>query len=97
MKEKLKKKYNPAKQPCRQETEDCFARNRRGNCDVLTDTGYPCGECPFYKSEHVSEDECLMTYERLVVLGRTDLIGKYEICDQGLSGSWTVGTGRRRK
>lgn len=51
MKENRKKKYNPAKQPCRQEPgmEDCFARNHAGNCAVLTDTGYPCGECPFYK------------------------------------------------
>ena len=98
MKDKLKKKYNPAKQPCRQgpEREDCFARNRVGNCDVLTDTGYPCGRCPFYKPETVLEDECLMTYERLIVLERADLIGKYEMRDRGLSGSWTAGTGRRR-
>ena len=97
MKEKLKKKYNPSKQPCRQEREDCFARNRVGNCDVLTDTGYPCGRCPFYKPEAVFENECLMTYERLVVLERVDLIGKYELRDRGLSGSWTAGTGKHRK
>ena len=39
-----------------------------GNCSVLTDTGYPCGKCPFYKPAEVFEDECLASYERLVVL-----------------------------
>lgn len=99
MKERMRKKYRPAKQPCWQEDEidDCFALNRFGNCDVLTDTEYPCGKCPFYKSRKVFEDECRHSYRRLIALERMDLICKYEIRDQGLSGSWQESCGRRRR
>ena len=94
---KVRKKYKVTKQACRQdpETEECFARNRRGNCDVLTDTEFPCMKCPFYKPRRVFEGECRLSYERLIVLERADLIAKYEMRDDGLSGSWTVKGGKR--
>ena len=91
MKNAEKKYSSPRKRRCRQEAEreDCFARNRIGNCMALADTDYPCCGCPFYKSGKDFERECRRTYRRLTVLERTDLIVKYEMRDDGLSGSWT--------
>ena len=79
MKDHLRKKWNPAMQPCRQVMADCFARNRRGNCSLLVDTDYPCGSCPFYKTEKMLQEEGRNTYNRLVRIGRVDLILKYRV------------------
>ncbi len=94
--EKLKKKYRPGKQPCRQDAgmEDCVCRNKAGNCNALTEP-YPCGECPFYKPRRVFSEECMVTYERLTVLHRVDLIEKYGLRDSGLTGCW-MESGHRR-
>ena len=93
----MNRKYVP-KGRCVQvyESEECFGRNRVGNCSALDRPDYPCGACPFYKPERVFRQECMETYSRLTALGRTDLIMKYEIRDYGLSGSWT-GKGRLRR
>ncbi len=94
----LRKKHNPAKQPCRQDAgrADCFALNKIGNCNVLTETEYPCGECPFYKPQEVFDNECMEAYDRLEALGRNDLIAKYQLRDRGLIGCWTVKIVHRR-
>ena len=70
----------PPMQRCRQtpEMEDCFARNKIGNCKALEDTNYPCGKCPFYKPREVLEAEVRRSRRRLIAIGRMDLIARYE-------------------
>lgn len=92
-----RRKYVP-KGMCVQasEKEECFGRNRVGNCSVLENPDYPCGACPFYKPARTFRKECMETYSRLTVLDRMDLIMKYEIRDHGLTGSWLDKGGSRR-
>lgn len=68
-------------QRCRQkpEQEDCFARNRMGNCRALEVPDYPCGKCPFYKPADVQREERKLVYARLMRMERMDLIIKYGV------------------
>lgn len=54
----------------------CFA-NRKGLCNALSDTDFGMRRCPFYKNCDDAMAESLDALQRLVDLGRFDLIEKY--------------------
>lgn len=54
----------------------CFA-NREGYCDALTDTDFGMRRCPFYKTMEDAISDQLDALQRLVEMGRFDLIEKY--------------------
>lgn len=56
---------------------DCFA-NRSGRCRVLTDTAFGDKTCPFYKTEGQASEERAKAQDRLVAIGRQDLIAYYQ-------------------
>ena len=64
---------------CRFERDECHAC-REGKCMVLMDTDF--GEnvtvCPFYRSKDDNLRESAMCINRLIRIGRTDLIEKYQ-------------------
>lgn len=55
---------------------DCFA-NRRGRCRALTDTAFGGKGCPFYKTEAQASKGRAKAQDRLVAIGRQDLIAYY--------------------
>ena len=63
---------------CSFEKEDCHAY-RDGTCDALTDTEFGAErmECPFYRSRDDNIRESSECMNRLLRIGRTDLIEKY--------------------
>ena len=54
----------------------CFA-NREGFCDALSDTDFGMRRCPFYKTVEDAISDQLDALQRLVDMGRFDLIEKY--------------------
>ena len=64
---------------CRFEHEECHAF-REGKCMVLVDTdfGEEVADCPFYRSKDDNLRESAMCINRLIRIGRTDLIEKYQ-------------------
>lgn len=64
---------------CRFEREECHAF-REGKCMVLMDTdfGENVADCPFYRSKGDNLRESAMCINRLIRIGRTDLIEKYQ-------------------
>ena len=64
---------------CRFEREKCHAF-REGKCMVLMDTdfGENVADCPFYRSKEDNLRESAMCINRLIRIGRTDLIEKYQ-------------------
>ena len=54
----------------------CFA-NRKGFCDALSDTDFGTRSCPFYKTVEDAVSDQLDALQRLVDMGRFDLIEKY--------------------
>ena len=54
----------------------CFA-NRDGSCDALSDTDFGMRRCPFYKTVEDAISDQLDALQRLVDMGRFDLIEKY--------------------
>ena len=65
---------------------DCF-RNKCGMyCDLLDD--YPSKEpCPFYKTDAEAENGYIAAHNRLLDMGRLDLIRKYEY-NSARKGQW---------
>lgn len=63
---------------CRFEREDCHAWED-GRCAALTDTdfGTDVTDCPFYRSKQDNLRENTACLNRLIRMGRTDLIDKY--------------------
>lgn len=57
---------------------DCFA-NKDGVCVCLGDNDFHGKDCPFYKTPARNEADRQKSYERLVQLGRTDLIEMYKV------------------
>lgn len=55
---------------------DCFA-NRSGRCRALTDTNFTAKACPFYKTVAQASDDRAKSQDRLVAIGRQDLIAYY--------------------
>lgn len=60
----------------------CCLRDRRRRCSVLTDNDFGGRECPFFKTAAQRDAEEERNYQRLVALGRDDLILKYHIDEQ---------------
>lgn len=58
--------------PCDAYT-DCFA-NKGGRCIALNDTNFKERDCPFYKTEEEHRVSRRRSYERLLLLGRRDLL-----------------------
>ena len=57
---------------------DCAAMNSRGRCVALKDIDYgPDKPCPFYKTADQKAAENAKTRDRLVSIGRADLLAKY--------------------
>ena len=54
----------------------CFA-NREGFCEALSDTDFGMRRCPFYKTVEDAISDQLDALQRLVDMGRFDLIEKY--------------------
>lgn len=57
------------------ETE-CFANKCGVFCDILTE--YVKHPCPFYKTREQNEEDQIAAHNRLLKLGRKDLINKFE-------------------
>ena len=57
---------------------DCFA-NKDGVCICLGDNDFHGKYCPFYKATAQNDAGRKKSYERLVQLGRTDLIEMYKV------------------
>ena len=75
-----KRGYRQAEPPeCQFEREECHAY-KEGNCMVLmaTDFGEDVADCPFYRSKEENLCESAMCINRLIRIGRTDLIDKYQ-------------------
>ena len=62
---------------CRRAETDCTARSRLGRCNALANANFKGRPCPFYKSREQQEQEHQITYERLIVLERYDLLETY--------------------
>ena len=64
---------------CRFEREECHAY-RNGMCIALQDTDFGEGvaNCPFYRSKDDNLRESASCINRLIRIGRTDLIEKYQ-------------------
>ena len=54
----------------------CFA-NRSGRCRALSDTDFGGKACPFYKTEAQAAEDRAKAQDRLVAIGRQDLIAYY--------------------
>ena len=61
--------------PCNQ-MPGCRA-NHNGKCAALESTSFRTGICPFYKTAEKCRKEDNAAYDRLVLIGRRDLIEKY--------------------
>ena len=57
---------------------DCFA-NKGGVCVCLGDNDFHGKDCPFFKTTAQCDAGRQKSYERLVALGRTDLIEMYKV------------------
>ena len=55
---------------------DCFQNKSGVTCELLT--ANPSQPCPFYKTHMEAETDKMEAHNRLVKLGRRDLIEKYE-------------------
>ena len=65
-------------EPCPMAKWDCAARSDRGLCVALKDIDYGPGKpCPFYKTAEQKAAENAKTRDRLVSIGRADLLAKY--------------------
>ena len=64
---------------CRFERKECHAY-RNGMCTALQDTEFGAGvsNCPFYRSKVDNLRESASCINRLIRIGRTDLIEKYQ-------------------
>lgn len=56
---------------------DCF-QNLCGNSCKILNNGYKDDKCPFYKTDEQAEKDRQAAHQRLVDLGRYDLIEQYE-------------------
>ena len=63
------------KAPCSKHT-DCFA-NIKGHCACLRNNDFGERECPFYKNNMTAAAERENAKQRLLKMGRTDLIETY--------------------
>ncbi len=63
--------------PCSQ-MPGCRAREN-GLCTALTDTKFRSGICPFYKTVERCRKDNNDNYDRLLRIGRDDLIKKYHL------------------
>ena len=61
---------------CYHKHTDCFM-NMGGYCKLLTGR-VNSQECPFYNTQEQVDDERMKAHQRLVELGRGDLIEKFE-------------------
>ena len=65
-------------QQCSFFANDCAAFDRRGLCEAVIDIEYgPYRRCPFYKNIDQNCEEHLRAINRIVRLGRFDLLDKY--------------------
>ena len=62
---------------CRMAETDCAARSKLGRCNALANAIFKGRQCPFYKSREQQMQEHQLTYERLIVLERFDLLETY--------------------
>ena len=62
---------------CPMEKKDCAACNGEGRCRALDRTDFRGKPCPFYKSAEQQTAENDSVWDRLVKLGRYDLVSKY--------------------
>ena len=62
---------------CPMERKDCAACNREGRCRALDRADFPGRPCPFYKTWEQQKAENGAAWERLVALGRYDLLATY--------------------
>ena len=66
-------------EPCPMPQRDCAALDDLGCCRALTKIRYSQAKpCPFYKSKDQNDAEREKCFERLVLLGRFDLLNKYK-------------------
>lgn len=63
--------------PCNQ-MPGCHA-SHDGRCSALESTSFKTGICPFYKTTEQFRREHNENYDRLLRLGRRDLIEKYRL------------------
>ena len=65
-------------EPCPMAQWDCAARSDRGLCVALRDIDYGPGKpCPFYKTAEQKANDEAKACDRLVRLGRDDLLARY--------------------
>ena len=57
-------------------------RDSRGRCISLSDNDFGRRPCPFYKTAAQRDAEEEQSYQRLLALGRADLIAKYHVEEQ---------------
>ena len=62
---------------CRRAEKDCSARSKSGRCNALCNAKFGSKPCPFYKTWEQQKVEHQVTYERLIVLERYDLLETY--------------------
>ncbi len=62
---------------CRMAEKDCAARNAGGKCEALERAYFRGRSCPFYKPEEQQRAENQACIERLLIIGRVDLLEKY--------------------
>ena len=62
---------------CRRAEKDCSARSKSGRCNALCNAKFGSRPCPFYKTWEQQKVEHQVTYERLIVLERYDLLETY--------------------
>ena len=57
---------------------DCFA-NKDGVCVCLGDNDFHGKVCPFFKTTAQCDEDRQKSYERLVSIGRDDLVERYQV------------------
>lgn len=70
---------------CRLYATDCFAYGKNGTCNVLAQTTGYTAECPFRKTREQRMHEHSVAAQKLVNMGRDDLIRRYMIDNRYLS------------
>lgn len=63
---------------------DCFA-NKCGVCVCLGDNDFHGKDCPVFKTTAQNDTDRQKSYERLVSIGRDDLVERYQV--RGVYGS----------
>lgn len=61
---------------CNHLNDDCF-RASGSRCALLVQP-IDKSECPFYKTYEQNKEDCMKAHQRLIDIGRIDLVQKYE-------------------